>query len=67
MSDEISRYEAVQAEEKKQAQEQAAKDAEAKRAQEEKAVKKQTFMQALGGSKIWNTRKQMPKIWYLML
>ena len=47
MSDEISRYEAVQAEEKKQAQEQAAKDAEAKRAQEEKAVKKQTFMQAL--------------------
>ena len=46
MSDEISRYEAVQAEEKKQAQEQAAKDAEAKRAQEEKAVKKQTFMQA---------------------
>ena len=47
MSNEISRYEAVQAEEKKQAQEQAAKDAEAKRAQEEKAVKKQTFMQAL--------------------
>ena len=47
MGDEISRYEAVQAEEKRLAQEQAAKDAEAKRAQEEKAVKKQTFMQAL--------------------
>ena len=47
MGDEISRYEAVQAEEKKLAQEQAAKDAEAKRAQEEKDVKKQTFMQAL--------------------
>ena len=47
MGDEISRYEAVQAEEKKLAQEQAAKDAENKRAQEEKNVKKQTFMQAL--------------------
>ena len=47
MGDEISRYEAVQAEEKRLAQEQAAKDAEAKRAQEEKAVKKQTFIQAL--------------------
>lgn len=47
MSDEISRYEAVQAEEKKKAQEQAAKDAEEKRIQEEKEMKKQSFIQAL--------------------
>lgn len=47
MSDEISRYEAVQAEEKKKAQEQAAKDAEEKRIQEDKEMKKQSFMQAL--------------------